>query len=128
MTMIRDRPRSDDGEPERRVPHGWLDLAAIAFREGTRIVTALGILAGFLWLLGLPAAERFVGTVIAGHKLAPQASVDGIETRTRGLEARQETAAAAIIRLEAQANVIEDLMTEQRADIKTLLRAIPRER
>jgi hypothetical protein len=115
-------------ELELELDNGQLSGAAYmkAFLiEGARVMGAIGVLMTVIWLIGKPVAIQFVDEAIDARDLAPNSEVVILTRRIDRVENQSVTNGENLIQLREQTNNIEELLTEQRADIKTLLRAIP---
>jgi len=109
-----------------------------ALEEGARMATMLTALITALWLIGEPIATKFVDDVIQGKHFVEQAQYVELKNKDVDIDARVQKIEEAtqsvqkdingLVRdldvLKAQANVNQELLKEQRQDIKALLREL----
>lgn len=109
-----------------------------AIEEGTRMITMLGVLLSALWLIGEPIATKFVEDVVTDKHLVEQAQYVELKNKDVDIDARVqkiEEAAQSVQKdiqglgrdldaLQAASKINQDLLTEQRQDIKALLREL----
>lgn len=106
-------------------------LVNLMIREGARIMGALATIFGVLWLFGQPLLVSVINATIDSRHLATSAQVQIVDERISKNEARIERAGdqlqntgAAVIELKADVTSVKELLTEQRQDIKSLLRSL----
>ena len=92
---------------------------------------ALATIFGVLWLFGQPLLVSVINATIDSRHLATSAQVQIVDERISKNEARIERAGdqlqntgAAVIELKADVTSVKELLTEQRQDIKSLLRSL----
>lgn len=109
-----------------------------ALEEGARMATMLTALITALWLIGEPIATKFVDDVIQGKHFVEQAQYVELKNKDVDIDARVqkiEEAAQSVQKdiqglsrdldaLQATSKINQDLLTEQRQDIKALLREL----
>ena len=123
---------ADDDDEAVEVKLG--SLINVAIREGARIVGALATIFGVLWLFGQPLLVGVINDTIDARRLATAVQVQVIEDRISKNEFKIERAddrlkdtGDAVIELKTDVGSIKELLTEQRQDIKSLLRSmVPR--
>ena len=91
------------------------------FREGARVMTPVVIVLTGLWFITKPSAVQFVNDAIEKRQLATQAEVYNVEKRIDKLEDGAFQRYGAITTLNTKIGTIEELLREQRSDIKKLL-------
>jgi hypothetical protein len=111
-------------EPERTIARKVLE-------EGLRMAVMLGTLLSAVWLLGEPAATRFVEAVITNKHLVADSTVDFLKERvennegaTRGIQGEVRDIGRDLDSLKASSKINQELLTEQRQDIKSILRSL----
>lgn len=95
---------------------------------------ALATIFGVLWLFGQPLLVSVINSTIDARHLATSAQVQSVEERISKNEFKIERAddllkntGDAVIELKTDVGSIKELLTEQRQDIKSLLRSmVPR--
>lgn len=88
------------------------------------------VVAGIIWALARPAALEFIDQAITDHHLATQdqvanvaTRVDRVEDANRDQDKALNAAAAHTAAQDEKLSNIQELLTEQRTDIKELLKA-----
>ena len=106
-------------------------LTSLAIREGARIMGALATIVGVLWLFGQSVFNEAVNDVIDDRHLTPVSETVILKDRIVGLENRVERNGDAmrqtndaVIGLQSDVTSVKELLTEQRQDIKSLLRSL----
>ena len=106
-------------------------LVNLMIREGARIMGALATIFGVLWLFGQPLLVSVINATIDSRHLATSAQVQIFDERISKNEFKIERAGdqlqntgAAVIELKADVTSVKELLTEQRQDIKSLLRSL----
>jgi hypothetical protein len=104
-------------------------IARKALEEAARMAGLLGAIYGAFWLFGRPAAIEFVATVVEGKHFAADRDVTIIERRledgeseTRGIKKQVQNLGSDLEVLKATSKANQELLTEQRQDIKSILR------
>ena len=96
----------------------------------TSMASTCMVVAGIIWALARPAALEFIDQVIVDHHLATQEQVAGVANRVdrvedanRDQDRALNAAAAHTAAQDEKLSNIQELLTEQRTDIKELLKA-----
>ena len=97
----------------------------------TSMASTCMVVAGIIWALARPAALEFIDQVIVDHHLATQEQVAGVANRVdrvedanRDQDRALNAAAAHTAAQDEKLSNIQELLTEQRTDIKELLKAM----
>lgn len=104
-------------------------MIGVVIREGARIMTAMVVIVTTIWWLGKPALLGVVDDYVRGKGFVTQAEIATIQKQAdkteRELDVLQADAKAAdgnIAKIQTEVQGIKELLTEQRSDIKALLR------
>lgn len=96
----------------------------------TSMASTCMVVAGIIWALARPAALEFIDQAITDHHLATQdqvanvaTRVDRVEDANRDQDRALNAAAAHTAAQDEKLSNIQQLLTEQRSDIKELLKA-----
>ena len=104
-------------------------IARKVFEEVLRMAGMLGVLITTATLLGEPAATKFVDSVITERHLASEHDIIMLDKRaesnegaTRGIQREVQDLGRDLDALQATSKITQELVTEQRQDIKSILR------
>lgn len=100
----------------------------------TSMVSTCVVVAGIVWAVARPAALEFIHQVIVDHHLATQEQVAGVANRVdrvedanRDQDRALNAAAAHTATQDEKLSNIQQLLTEQRSDIKELLKTMQKQ-
>lgn len=100
----------------------------------TSMASTCMVVAGIIWALARPAALEFIDQVIVDHHLATQdqvanvaTRVDRVEDANRDQDRALNAAAAHTAAQDEKLSNIQQLLTEQRSDIKELLKTMQKQ-
>jgi len=100
----------------------------------TSMASTCMVVAGIIWALARPAALEFIDQVIVDHHLATQEQVAGVANRVdrvedanRDQDRALNAAAAHTAAQDEKLSNIQQLLTEQRSDIKELLKTMQKQ-
>lgn len=97
------------------------DILIKGAAEIARIVAAMVTLFATLWLIGSPAAEKFVVNIVDEQKLAPITKVEDLEDTVKDLRKEQNDIGRSLAEQGKQIDNIEKLAAEQRSISNTIL-------
>lgn len=100
----------------------------------TSMASTCMVVAGIIWALARPAALEFIDQAIVDHHLATQEQVAGVANRVdrvedanRDQDRALNAAAAHTAAQDEKLSNIQQLLTEQRSDIKELLKTMQKQ-
>lgn len=112
-------------EEEEEIVPKLAGVWGVVIREGLRIITAVTTILMMFWIFAQPWADRYIDDRINLKNYAPLPDLTSLNARVDKLDDRLQDDTKSLIKLNENLNNVQNLLTEQRSDIKALLRRSP---